>query len=362
MIVINKTIELNITYDFSQHYKLEDLLFFDIETTGFSPYNTTLYIIGCIYFKDGNWNIIQWFADNNTSEQEMLQAFFSLMQGYKVLVHFNGEGFDMPYLLKKCQKFNLDYNFDKIISLDIYKNILPYKKILKTENLKQKTVEKFLNLNREDKCSGGELISVYSNFLKLKMIKNPDAAKLSDLLLLHNEDDLKGMLYVVQILYYSDLFQKDFAVTNSYLQDDQLIITIMLQFSLPKRISYGKSQVYFSAFDKTATIKINLYKNELKFFYDNYKDYYYLPKEDTAIHKSIAFYVDKDFRTKAKAANCYSKKTSCFVPQFAEIVVPYFKIDYYDKITYFEATEEVIQDYALMKTYVKHLLRYLLKK
>ena len=43
-------------------------------------------------------------------------------------------------------------------------------------------------------------------------------------------------------------------------------------------------------------------QDTLKYFYDNYKDYFYLPKEDTAIHKSVATYVDKDFRQKAKTA------------------------------------------------------------
>lgn len=100
----------------------------------------------------------------------------------------------------------------------------------------------------------------------------------------------------------------------------------------------------------------------MKFFYKNYKDYYYLPKEDISIHKSVAFYVDKDYRTKAKAATCYSKKTGKFLPQFNEQIEPYFKIDYYDKTNYFELTDEVKNNPLILQNYTIHILEYLKKE
>ena len=106
-------------------------------------------------------------------------------------------------------------------------------------------------------------------------------------------------------------------------------------------------------------IKISVYNGGLKFFYQNYKDYYYLPMEDRSIHKSIAFYVDKNYRTKANAANCYSKKTGRFIPQYEEIISPYFKIDYSDKITYFELTNEIINQPDLIKNYIDNVLMHL---
>ena len=42
----------------------KDLAFFDIETTGFSPNNTNLYLVGMAYEKDGEWVLEQWFAEN----------------------------------------------------------------------------------------------------------------------------------------------------------------------------------------------------------------------------------------------------------------------------------------------------------
>ena len=46
-------------------------------------------------------------------------------------------------------------------------------------------------------------------------------------------------------------------------------------------------------------MRVPLYEEEMKYFYSNYKNYYYLPDEDTAIHKSVASYVDKKYRVQA---------------------------------------------------------------
>lgn len=361
MLIIEKSIHVSLPYTF-ENYNLNEMVFFDIETTGFSPETTALYLIGCIYYKEEQFHITQWFADDYSSEANILHEFFHFINDYKVLVHYNGTGFDIPYLLKKCKSHNLEYNFDAVDSLDIYKRIYPYKKIFKTENLKQKTMEQFLGVQRNDKYSGGELINVYREYLQHKRMKDGEDTELYNLLILHNEEDLKGMLTVSQILCYADLFDKNIEINKVTLEDEHLQIKFLIPNPLPKRISYGNDTVYLSAFDHQGTIRITLYKNELKFFYDNYKDYYYLPNEDTAIHKSVAFYVDKDFRTRAKAANCYSKRTGCFVPQFEEILHPYFKIDYYDKIKYVETTKEFLTNYTDLTKYVKHLFKYLINR
>ena len=65
-----------------------------------------------------------------------------------------------------------------------------------------------------------------------------------------------------------------------------------------------------SSSNNILTIKVPIIDNELKYFYSDYKNYYYLPAEDTAIHKSVGTYVNKDYRQPAKSYNCYLKKES----------------------------------------------------
>ena len=54
---------------------LNDILFLDIETTGFSAKSSNLYLIGCSYYEDGEWQLIQWLAENYEEENEVLKAF-----------------------------------------------------------------------------------------------------------------------------------------------------------------------------------------------------------------------------------------------------------------------------------------------
>ena len=160
MITIEKKLRLPDTYPLERIGKLEDLLFFDIETTGFSGDRCQLYLIGCTYYKDNTWNLIQWFADTRAAEADLLHHFFKFLEQYKTLVHFNGDGFDIPFLLKRCKHFNLPYSFDNVASFDIYKKVKPYRNLLRLDSLKQKSIEQFLEISRTDKYNGGQLIEV----------------------------------------------------------------------------------------------------------------------------------------------------------------------------------------------------------
>lgn len=342
---------------------LFDVLLFDIETTGFSPKNTHCYLIGCIFFADDNFKLIQWFADSVSDEKEILESFFEFLTNYKAVLHYNGNGFDIPYLTQKASHYQLESTLYEKESIDLYKLLSPYKKFFKLENLKQKTVETFLEINREDQFSGGELIRVYTDYL----MKPSEASK--HLLLLHNKDDLCGLFRLLPILSYHALFHGFFQIVGfdvkPYLdmhqqQQFEFFIELKLQIELPRRISYGNHDYYFVGNKSTGKLKIKVCSDELKYFYTNYKDYYYLPNEDIAIHKSVASYVDKEFRTKAKSSNCYIKKEGHFLPQHQNIVSPCFKVNYNDKITYFELTDEVLNDSLLIKKYVLHVFDILI--
>ncbi|BBF42869.1 possible elongation subunit of DNA-dependent DNA polymerase [Lachnospiraceae bacterium KM106-2] len=363
MIQIAKQISVTSHYQFSSQTNLEDLLFFDIETTGFSAEVTSLYLIGCIYYKNDAFHLIQWFADDYQSEKLVLTAFLEFTKEYKTLIHYNGQGFDIPYLQKKCAQYKISYDFTALESLDIYKKLFPYKAILNLANYKQKTIEEYLGIKREDTFSGGDLIHVYGSYLKAKLSGDHDKEKeyLAPLLL-HNEDDLQGLVTITEILNLRDVLTLPWVVTKTEQDNDQFILHATLPKYLKNPISFGNNLVTVNGFEDQGIIRVKIYKDELKFFYSNYKDYYYLPKEDMAIHKSVAFYVDKEFRTKAKAANCYSKKTGCFVVQYGERLSPYFKIEYHDKETYIELTDDFLANQAQLNIYANHLVKKLCTK
>jgi len=362
MLTIKKPLSLPDTYPLERIGKLEELLFFDIETTGFSGDYSQLYLIGCTYFQSGRWQLIQWFADTADAEEELLHAFFRFLKSYKTVIHFNGDGFDIPYLLKRCCHFGLSYDFSAVESVDIYRKIKPYRKLLGLESMKQKAIEQFLGVSRQDLYSGGQLIEVYADYL---MTRDPF---LYHLLILHNEDDLKGMPQILPILCYPDFLEHGFRLAGRRtVQETDLFggkhplleLSCESDYEIPVPFEAEASPVRCEADGNRLILTIELYEGELKHFYPNYKDYYYLIYEDTAIHKSVGEYVDKAARTRATAKNCYTKQTGCFLPQFAAIWEPVMKREPKDKVAYVELSHACLDDPRCFLQYLDQALQHL---
>lgn len=345
--------------------ELEKILFLDIETTGFSAATSYLYLIGCLCFKNGSWQLIQYLAEDYIEEPLILQEFLTLCKSYHTLIHYNGNTFDLPYIKQKCKEFQLSHPFGdentapQLTGIDIYKRIAVFKSILHLENCKQKTMEQFLNISREDTYNGGQLIAIYKEFVETK---NPE---LRQLLLLHNSDDMQGMLKLLPLLSYMDILLVPFRVVKvsaNHYEDlshnpcHELVMKIKFHTAFPKPIAMHGNGCHFSGENCEGFLKIFCHIGELKYFYSNYKEYYYLPLEDMALHKSVATYVDKEYRKQASAANCYTKKEGTYLPEWDTIFTPVFKKDYKDTHLFFELTDEMKKSPKDFTRYALHVL------
>ena len=356
--------------DLKPDYNMENIgdvtkiVFIDIETTGLTAKNTNLYMIGCAYYKDDEYHLMQWFAEKYEEELQLLTAFFDFVKDYEYLVHYNGNNFDIPYLLQKCQQFGLDKNFDSFVGVDIFRRIAPYKEILALTDMKQKTIEEYLGISRDDTYSGRELINKYHDYVC------EGSESLLNELLLHNEDDLKGMLKLVSMLALTDLFNKPIRVMKAqatYFDDvslkrsQEIIMKLRLESPLPAPISFRGLGCYFSGNGIDASLKVPLYEEEFKYFYANYKNYYYLPAEDIAMHKSVASFVDKEHRVQANASNCYTRKKALFLPEWDILFTPFFKKDYHSKEIFFELTDDFKKSRSGFSMYASHVLNKMLE-
>lgn len=340
----------------------EHSIFFDIETTGFSPKQSSLYMIGCAARSEGKICIDQFFAENPSEEKMVISAFLDVLKQYDTIISFNGVGFDIPYLKAKCDFYQLPENLRDYNYLDIFKSVSELKFLLKLPNYKQKSIEAFLGINREDRQTGGELINVYLDY-----VKNPDE-KAYELLHLHNYEDVIGMIDLLPVLSYLELFNGQYAILSTRIDTyhtftgktgTELIITMANDYPVPKRISHKLNDFYLMISQERTSIRVPIFEGELHYFYPDYKNYYYLPKEDMAVHKSVSSYVDKEFREPASAANCYTRKSGSFLPQQRNIMKPEFLKQYRDKTSYFEVTDDFCSSDIMLRRYVDHILKYM---
>ncbi len=338
-------------------------IYFDIETTGLSAQSSYVYLIGCAYEEEGVYFLTQWMTTDPAEEKELLHLFFDKVKDYDLILHYNGTGFDLPFLEKKAKRHCLSNPLSLLESLDLYTIARKLKAYITTDDLKLKSMERLFGFTRTDTFSGGDLIEVYAHFLGLYRLneltnhsKEQEVTALTHVLLLHNAEDIKNLPSLTILLFLQNLSRElRETLSKIHLTPKAVSVEYVIPFTLP--VSCELSLPFD---DRTITITLSktghvmvllpIYSGELKYFYPNPADYYYLPLEDCAMHKSVASFVEKEFRKKATTATCYTKKTGAFLPFFLknakkeaqkEPSLPCFYSDYKSSFCYTAYTDEL---------------------
>ena len=361
---------------------LEDALLYDIETTGLNSKASQLYLLGVLLFHKENSEFIQYFAESVRDEEEILEQFFQLCKAKKVLISFNGEGFDNRFvesMAKSYGKLPLHLNLKQ---LDLFKLIRKRKKFYGLESCSLKSCERFLGIYREDRCSGGELISVYREYLQDK------CSEKKNMLLLHNREDIQNLPALFSFLAYENIFQGNVHFQRAELlvrdemkekndnhqKDNSLQIKdlelgerqnsrttekLCLRFSLPSSVpvplTLTPKNFLLEIKETSLCLTVPLYQGELCYFFKDYKDYEFIPSEDRVVHKSLAAMYPKEMREKAKASTAYQKMKTSFLPVFQE-GEKVFKKTYQDKqcfIPFKENTFESINPVEYLLSFLK---------
>lgn len=336
----------------------EKICVFDIETTGFSPRVSSLYLIGVLWFdsRDGKFHVRQWFADDYISEKEILTHFSDFLRDFSTLVHYNGSGFDLPYIEKKCKEHHLASPFTDLKTLDIFKEIRPFKKLFQVTDFKLTTAERFAGFLRKDLLSGRDCIETYSQFMQKKFFKDNTLHLSLEKLLLHNEEDLFGTCHCAKLLAYN--FPGSFSSVSE--SNTSIQITYDAFIPVPFPLQWEQDECMTLRFEERHIyLELVPYRGVLCHFFSPYKDYYYLPEEDTAIHKSVGTYVDKEHRQPAKASNCYIKKQGCFLPVPEKCITDnhlIFRDNYKAKKRYLLWDSKTKQDFSLFEEILQSVM------
>ena len=398
----------------------EKVIYFDIETTGFRASTSSLYMIGWAVRGDSfgmsksrpgtdgrdlpqdgdcRWIVTQIMAQSRAEEVLLLEHFRDILTEYDTIVEFNGDRFDLPYMREKYAQYRMEDPLSRLRTVDLYQEIRPFKKALGLTRLNQKSVEQFLHILRRDPYNGGELIGVYRS-VRDHCCMDPEGAL--DALFLHNYEDVLGMLDMTPLLAYrlvlinTEPVSVRIAVPDSpSVPDDPpdpfspspqgsspvLEASFSLMAAVPRPLEYSPGEHCTLVLSgDLATVTIRPYAGSLYHFFPDWQNYYYLPAEDTAMHKSVASFVDPSHRQKANARNCYVKKEGIFLPcagsgagpdsrskadttpvsLTGEITGPLFRRSYKDPVLWFEYRRGMEEETGNITEYVHGLIRDLL--
>ena len=327
-------------------------VFFDIETTGLCADTSILYLIGALMIKNDTMIFRQWFANSVTDEADIIKSFFSWLPDNACLIHYNGRGFDVPYISKKCKKLDIPCYLPQITNIDLYRSLAPLKKYFNMDSGRLVAYERLIGHIREDVYNGGELINVYKEFIGKSKFNKEEAEELKNILLLHNEEDILDMVPVLSLYTYLEMFAGRVMDCSLQLTDAKssaseeaghirnLTITVRQSTDFPVEyskvipIAPGLEPIRISTAKESTMIIIPVYKARLKHYYEDYKNYYYLPGEDMAVHKNVADCVSRDYRIQATRCTAYTYAEAEFVPQPAKLICPYFQKDIKDDYSF----------------------------
>lgn len=186
---------LNISEDIFSSYNMDNIAYFDIETTGFAKDEDNIILISFGKFDTNkNFNIKQYYAESLEDERNILNNFLIDLNLYNTWCSYNGIAFDEPFIISRMGKHNILLSTPKN-HVDLYRTIRPYYKQLGIERCNLKGVEKYIGIKREDQIDGGISVDLYKEFL----ITGED--KLKDIIMLHNYEDVLSLPKIHEFIF-----------------------------------------------------------------------------------------------------------------------------------------------------------------
>lgn len=304
-------------------------VFYDIETTGLSGNTSYVYLIGAVIPEESHWSLCQWFARSRQEEPEILTAFGEFLKPSGCTVQYNGDTFDRPFLTARYKAHGLAEPFGTSPSIDLYRQLKCCRELFSLPGMKQPDLEALLGMPPRKYCDGREGIRRYKDY-----VKNPLPQTLEEVLG-HNREDLAGLVNIFRLLSCLALFQGDFRPVRAEFQGEELLAILELPEELPAELSVSLPGFHLRGAKKEIRLLITGKDGKLQRFYENYRDYAYLPGEDMAIPKVLCASMAKNLYVPARKETCY---------------------------TWFPVSHRFLSDPRQQKEYFKSVLIYYLKK
>ena len=261
--------------------------------------------------------LISWISEQESDEYEMLTALSDALDSIRRIITFNGNAFDLPHLHQKYKAFDLMDPLQGKQYLDLMLRLKPISRFLALPSGKLADFAGFLHLAQPD-------ASDEASFRFHPGAEDKHEAS--------TPNDALYTLECMSLLHYADFLDQGARIREVTTDEERVIFRLHYPDGFPVGFSVHDSGFHlrFSE-DGTVLLSSRICNGSIRYYHTDVKNYWYLPLEGYAIHKSAAQYVDKSRREKAVRENCYH-----LVP-----VSPAF-----------------LQDPAMLEGYLKSVLAY----
>ena len=261
--------------------------------------------------------LISWISEQESDEYEMLTVLSDALDSIRRIITFNGNAFDLPHLHQKYKAFDLMDPLQGKQYLDLMLRLKPISRFLALPSGKLADFAGFLHLAQPD-------ASDEASFRFHPGAEDKHEAS--------TPNDALYTLECMSLLHYADFLDQGARIREVTTDEERVIFRLHYPDGFPVGFSVHDSGFHlrFSE-DGTVLLSSRICNGSIRYYHTDVKNYWYLPLEGYAIHKSAAQYVDKSRREKAVRENCYH-----LVP-----VSPAF-----------------LQDPAMLEGYLKSVLAY----
>jgi len=178
----------------AESYRLDRMLFFDMETTGLGGSGTVAFLIGFGSVTADGFQVRQYFLPDYPDEEAMLEAVHAEIDPESIIVSYNGKSFDIPILQDRLVLQRIDRNLKFAAHLDLLHPVRRlYRRRLRYCNLANIEREVF-GLQRYNDIPGELIPAVYFNWL------TNDDTELLDRVMDHHIQDIATLYFLVHHL------------------------------------------------------------------------------------------------------------------------------------------------------------------
>ena len=165
MFIKEYEVEVILPREIFRKFKMDTIAYLDVEATGFDfEYDKIVLISLGYYLNEDQFKVVQFFAESPLDEVSLLKEFKKAMSNFKTWCSFNGTAFDEPFIMKRMNKFNLNFRLPSE-HIDLFRIIRPFYKKMGMKGCSLKNVEQFTGIHRKDEISGARSVELYNEYL-----------------------------------------------------------------------------------------------------------------------------------------------------------------------------------------------------